>query len=104
MAGTSDELAKDAKIQELTKHVEMDKMFKVTLVSGWMTREANKDKELTDLKSEVQKLKDELAKKGIPSCKKESSHRTWMPPLRSQFTSSPWWKNYQARVLKLAKM
>ena len=65
IAGTSDESAKDAKIQELTKQVEMDRMLKVTMVSWWMTREANKDNELGNLKSKVQKLKDELAKKEI---------------------------------------
>ena len=33
------------------------------MVSGWMTREANKDKEIGDLKNEVHKLKEELVEK-----------------------------------------
>lgn len=65
IAGTFDEAAKNAKIQEITKQVEMDRMFKVIMVSRWMIREANKDKELGDLRSKVKKLKDELVKKQI---------------------------------------
>ena len=41
----------------------MDRMLKVTIFSGWMTKEAIKDKEIGDLKIEVHKLMVELAEK-----------------------------------------
>ena len=41
----------------------MDKMLKITMRFGSMTREANKDKEIGELKGEVQKLKEELTEK-----------------------------------------
>ena len=61
MAGTSDESAKDAKITALKKQVDMDCLLQATMVSGWVAREASKDKELAKLKTKMQQLKTALA-------------------------------------------
>ena len=65
MAGTSDESAKDAEIKELKKQVEMDRLLQATMVSGWVAREAAKDREMANLRSQMQRLQKELANKNI---------------------------------------
>ena len=61
MAETSDESAKDAKIKTLKKQINMDNLLKATMVSGWVAREASKDREPVELKAEMQRLKTALA-------------------------------------------
>ena len=41
----------------------MEKLIKATMVSGWVAREAGKDRELDELKAQMQKLKAELLEK-----------------------------------------
>ena len=53
MVGTSDESAKDTEIINLKKQVGMDRLLQATMVSGWVAREAGKDKELAEMKKEV---------------------------------------------------
>ena len=86
MAGTSDESAKDAEIAALKKQVEMDRLLQATMVSGWVAREAAKDREIEELKVEVQRLKAAVAEgasmdQGRPNPSKPTSaeHVTFEP-------------------------
>lgn len=63
IAGTLDESAKDAEIKALKKQVETDNLIKATMVSGWVAREAAKDREMEELKEQLKKLKAELTEK-----------------------------------------
>ena len=63
MAGTSDESAKDAEIKELKKQVEMDRLLQAKMVSGWVAKEARKDREMSELKIQMQRLQEDLGNK-----------------------------------------